>query len=842
MDNDWIRMKKYGILLCIFVLSISSYAQDNNFKKGVDAYKSGNNKNAFSFWLKAANQGNAIAQFNLGTLYENGEGVSQDYSKAFEWYQKAANQGNVDAQFNLGSMYYNGNGVGQNYKKALEWWQKAANHGDSDAQYWLGIMYENGEGVAQDFDKSFVLFQKAANLGHTDAQYALGKIYLEGDGERQYYDEALEWFKKAANLDNDKALFSLGWMYFYGKGVNLDYSKALDYFQKSANKGNADAQNHLGAMYIKGIGVPQNNTKAFEWMQKSANQENVEAQRFLGLMYYYGSGVIQDYNKAIEWYTKAANQGDSEAQNFLGAMYANGDGTVQNHKKAFELFQKAANQGNVDAQFNLGSMYFYGNGVVQNYKKAYEWYQKAANNGYSEAQNSLGDMYFDGYGVDQNYAKALEWYQKAANNGHANAQCILGTMYLGGIGVAKNQTMGMEWLAKSADNGNCYAMNSLGWQYLIEEGGNKDYQKAENLFKNAIEKNELYPYPYSNLALLYAQRDKNYKEALRYSDMAVATLTENSSPTEQCDIYGERGQIYFWKGDLENAEKMLEKCLNLNPDFLKGDHDFAKMMASRFGNDVDNNIITNPSNNRNTFAVIIGNEKYKNEVGVPFANNDSRIFYQYVDKTLGVPADQIRLIENAGYNDIRMAVNWLVKAMQVCRGKGKAIVYYAGHGIPNESDLSSYLLPVDGIGNDPGSAYSLKELYDRLGSVEAQSVTVFLDACFCGSKREEGMLTSARGIALKVKQSSPQGNMIIFSAAQGDETAYPYEEKRHGMFTYYLLKKLQETKGNVTLGTLSDYLAEEVSRQSFVKNNKIQSPTVNVSAILKNNWRNMKLR
>lgn len=770
MDNDWIRMKKYGILLCIFVLSISSYAQDNNFKKGVDAYNSGNNKNAFSFWLKAANQGNAIAQFNLGTLYENGEGVSQDYSKAFEWYQKAANQGNVDAQFNLGSMYYNGNGVGQNYKKALEWWQKAANHGDSDAQYWLGNLYENGEGITQDFDKSFELFRKAANQGHAEAQYALGKIYLEGDGERQYYDEALEWF------------------------------------QKAANQGNMEAQNCLGAMYASGI------------------------------------GVSKDYTKAFEWFQKAANQGKAEAQYCLGMMYYNGDGVIQNHKKAVEWYQKAANHGYSEALYNLSRMYYYGDGVSQDIGKAFDYVQKAAYKDNINAQYVLGDMYFNGEGVGQDYTKALEWYQKSANQGNADAQNMLGEMYLKGIGVVKNISKGVDWLAKSADNGNCYAMNSLGWQYLIEEGDNKDYQKAENLFKNAIEKNELYPYPYSNLALLYAQRDKNYKEALRYSDMAVATLTENSSPTEQCDIYGERGQIYFWKGDLENAEKMLEKCLNLNPDFLKGDHDFAKMMASRFGNDVDNNIITNPSNNRNTFAVIIGNEKYKNEVGVPFANNDSRIFYQYVDKTLGVPADQIRLIENAGYNDIRMAVNWLVKAMQVCRGKGKAIVYYAGHGIPNESDLSSYLLPVDGIGNDPGSAYSLKELYDRLGSVEAQSVTVFLDACFCGSKREEGMLTSARGIALKVKQSSPQGNMIIFSAAQGDETAYPYEEKKHGLFTYYLLKKLQETKGNVTLGSLSDYLTEEVSRQSFVKNNKIQSPTVNVSTPLKNNWRNMRLR
>ena len=84
--------------------------------------------------------------------------------------------------------------------------------------------------------------------------------------------------------------------------------------------------------------------------------------------------------------------------------------------------------------------------------------------------------------------------------------------------------------------------------------------------------------------------------------------------------------------------------------------------------------------------------------------------------------------------------------------------------------------------------------------------------------------------------------MVVFTAAQGDETAYPYNDKRHGMFTYFLLKKLQETKGEVTLGELSDYLVEEVGRQSFVKNGKMQTPTTSPSASFMGNWRNMKLK
>ena len=68
------------------------------------------------------------------------------------------------------------------------------------------------------------------------------------------------------------------------------------------------------------------------------------------------------------------------------------------------------------------------------------------------------------------------------------------------------------------------------------------------------------------------------------------------------------------------------------------------------------------------------------------------------------------------------------------------------------------------------------------------------------------MLATARGVAIKPKASTPGGNVIVFSAATGDETAYPYDEKGHGLFTYFLLKKLQENKGNVTLGELSAYL------------------------------------
>lgn len=257
---------------------------------------------------------------------------------------------------------------------------------------------------------------------------------------------------------------------------------------------------------------------------------------------------------------------------------------------------------------------------------------------------------------------------------------------------------------------------------------------------------------------------------------------------------------------------------------------------------VDKNIYVNKETDNTTFVAIIGNEKYKDVAEVPFAENDARIFSEYCKKTLGVSENHVRLYVNATYNDIRKAVNWLKQGLSAYNGEGRVIFYYAGHGIPNEADKTAYLLPVDGIGSDIESAYSLSKLYQTLGELPAQSVTVFLDACFSGAKRDGEMMASARGVAIKAKPEAPKGKMVIFTAAQGDETAYPFKSQQHGMFTYFLLKKLQESKGNVTLGELGDYLTKEVKRQSFDENNKMQTPTVNASAALQSTWRSMKLK
>ena len=258
-------------------------------------------------------------------------------------------------------------------------------------------------------------------------------------------------------------------------------------------------------------------------------------------------------------------------------------------------------------------------------------------------------------------------------------------------------------------------------------------------------------------------------------------------------------------------------------------------------NALDINIPETNEENRKTFAVIIGNENYERVTKVKYALNDAKVFASYCKKTLGLPKENIRVYRDATFGTMLSALDDIKSIASAFEGDLNVIFYYAGHGVPSESDKAAYLLPVDASGQNTEVCLSTKRLYDTLDGLHAKRVLVFMDACFSGAQRGDGMLASARGVALKVKQDAPKGNMVVFSAATGDETAYPYKEKGHGLFTYYLLKKLQDTKGDVTLGELSEYVNKEVRRQSVVINHKSQSPTV-VPADGMNDWSSIKLR
>ncbi len=151
---------------------------------------------------KKAEAGDVTAQIALGLAYDQGKGgLEQDRRKAAEWFGKAAAQGAAEAQFNLGTMYDLGAGVKKDQAKALEFFGKAAAQGMADAQFNLANMYATGRGTEQDLSKAIEYYDKAGIQGMTRAQYNLGLLYAKGAKEQGLQPNSVKayaWLSLAA--------------------------------------------------------------------------------------------------------------------------------------------------------------------------------------------------------------------------------------------------------------------------------------------------------------------------------------------------------------------------------------------------------------------------------------------------------------------------------------------------------------------------------------------------------------------------------------------------------------------------------------------------------------------
>jgi uncharacterized protein YdaT len=174
---------------------------------------------------------------NLGVLYENGQGVPQDYAKAREWYEKAAASGYTDAMANLGFLYGKGQGVPQDYAKAREWYEKAAAAGSVYAMNSLGRLYQDGLGVPQDYAKSREWYEKAAAAGSADAMNSLGMLYESGQSVPQDFAKAREWYEKAASDGDATARRLLEQLPVNEAKSAGNYTKALRLQESLAKKG-----------------------------------------------------------------------------------------------------------------------------------------------------------------------------------------------------------------------------------------------------------------------------------------------------------------------------------------------------------------------------------------------------------------------------------------------------------------------------------------------------------------------------------------------------------------------------------------------------------------------------
>lgn len=241
--------------------------------------------------------GDADAQCGLGKQYEFALGVPEDNKQAAIWLQKSAEQGNIVAQVELGVVY----DKMQDYAQALIWYRKAAEQGNSRAEYNLGLAYQDGESVPKDMAQALAWYRKAAEQGDTLAQINLAVAYDQGAGIPQDYSQAAYWYRKAAEQGLAEAQYGLGFLYLHGNGVPEDDAQAVAWMLKAAEQGETKAQFNLGACYLNGTGANRDLNEGYFWILLAETRTT-------------DSGLKGFAENTLETVTKVMNKSDIKSE------------------------------------------------------------------------------------------------------------------------------------------------------------------------------------------------------------------------------------------------------------------------------------------------------------------------------------------------------------------------------------------------------------------------------------------------------------------------------------------------------------------------------------------------
>lgn len=657
--------------------------------------------------------------------------------------------------------------------------------------------------------------------------------------------QSIAELQKGVSNGDPVAIYNLGLYYNIGKGIPKDQSQARSLFEKAASLGYSEAQYKLGTIYNTGSGVKKNVKKALIWFMAAAENGNVKAQCELGKYY-----TIQgDIAKSVYWYGQAAEQGSKVAKDVLSNPEYEKMYFSQKEPPSLEIIPQSI-------QFIDPS----GNNAIKangNYFLKFKVENTGKGNGYNckvrlLATGSIQSVQYPSEklisvlkknnttdvdipitsGFDTQDGKISFTIQVEEPNGFGSAPQYLSVntkAYEEPLLAVADYT-----LTNSAGNTTLKKKIPFDLQVLLQ---NIKQGKAEDVHVEISVPD--------NVVIVEGENRKTFTEIEggETKSLVYSLIINNNYTAESVPIKVHLSEKYGRFAEDKVINLSLSQTFASNKIIIEEKQQNKKdILVASLSSDVDKKIPENKITQQSTFAVIIANENYAQVANVPYAINDGGIFKEYCQRTLGIPEENIHFVADATLGEFQHQIDWLRQVMEVYKEEAKVIFYYAGHGIPDESSKDAYLLPVDGYGNNTKSALSLDTFYKSLASLPSRAVVLFLDACFSGTNRNGDMLASARGVAIKAKQNQPTGNLVVFSASQGDETALPYNQQYHGMFTYFLLKNLQDTKGDATLGEMGEYITDNVRKQSVVTNGKMQTPVVSTSEALGDSWKNIKLK
>ncbi len=344
---------------------------------------------------------------------------------AVVWYLEMAKNGDADAQYNLGSVYETGFGVKADILEAVDWYQKAAEQDHQLAQLKLGILYVLGDGVRQSVIKGTNWIHSASENGNKFATALYAKVLSPDVILDTTADEIIRKIRPFVDLGEAKSIAKLDAI------LSKEKKKAKQKEPELAERFTGPAKNTLGKEVEVRNDVPDflddklTTVRGLEddniaFLQREANAGNLEAQYQLGRMYDVGDKLERDPQKAITWYTSAANQGYDEAQYRLALIYLYGMGTARNKSKGEELLTQAAKQNHPVAREML-PIYLANRSANSSTSIALSWFLEKVSAGDADGSFGVGYMYENGWGLNPNEAEARKWYAAARATGSGGA-------------------------------------------------------------------------------------------------------------------------------------------------------------------------------------------------------------------------------------------------------------------------------------------------------------------------------------------------------------------------------------------------------------------------------------
>ena len=381
--------------------TMSKSSVDELVKQADKLYDAAKYSEAVPKYRQAADAGSSWAQFRIGWMANNAEGMVKDTKMARKYYRMSAEQGYRYAQYNLAIIY----DADKNYEESYKWYRKAAEQDHDSAMYWLGVALQEGKGCVKDEKEAHSWFMKLAAKNDKRALAAVGNDYYYGRGVAVDLPKSVEYYRKAADLGHVYSQYSLGYAYERGKGAPVDLDEAKRWYRKAADGGNESARKALDRLKNGNASDPLSTMTEGQLINEANSLYN--AKNYAEAFRYYQASVDRFPNGSV-WLR-------------MGAMCEDGLGVPVDYNKAMHFYELAGEKNNASGWVNIGHMYYNGK-IKRDYSLAEKYYQKADALGDAAGAAWTGVLYHYALGRPADKAKARQYYDKAISRGSKFAE------------------------------------------------------------------------------------------------------------------------------------------------------------------------------------------------------------------------------------------------------------------------------------------------------------------------------------------------------------------------------------------------------------------------------------